>query len=60
MTDIQNIIDRAVAIAIDKALGGYPVERITWIPPEKATNDRNGCFTVNLLTCDLKSKEAQA
>ncbi len=48
MTNIQNIIDRAVAIATDKAIGGCPVERIIWIPPEKATDNYDGCFAVQV------------
>jgi len=42
----QTIIDKAVNLATKAALNNCPVEKITWIPPQKATNDPCGCFVV--------------
>ena len=41
----QSVIDRAVNIATRMALGGTPVARMTWIPPE-AMEDPGGSFAI--------------
>ena len=43
-SDIQEIIDRAVAIATRAAVNGKPVAQIIWILPSSASQDRFGTF----------------
>lgn len=42
----QAVLDRAVDIATKSALNGHPVKRVVWIPPQKATDNPDGCFAV--------------
>jgi len=42
----QAIIDRAVAIATQRAMNEHPVASITWIPPISASSDPMGLFVI--------------
>ena len=42
----QNVFNRAVRFATNRAMAGNPVERIIWIPPRTASEDLNGIFIV--------------
>lgn len=48
MSNMQDVIDRAVEIATNAALRGRPVERVVWIPPTSAASDPKGVFAIKL------------
>jgi hypothetical protein len=42
----QRVIDHAVKLATRAAMGGRPVERVQWLPPQTASADPLGTFVV--------------